>query len=454
MTGAHDLAAGDATPDNRRLSDLDPRRFADSPQPGVEAASGRISDEQQARPLLPPQARLGASGVGGAGGAELHRTRLPTGRGLAEGGDVARWLGGTRRRCDHGDGCGGHGHNGRLPGDAMAQPSVSDRLFDQVVGDRRGCERHPEAQRVERRSGETCTSGGEPHVHRPVPEVQPVRQPAEPDEHGKREHRLQWPWLHGAGHDDGHGHGVEERAALVVGAGGGGHVVPGPDDAGQADEAQRAQCVTDEPVPRRTDDEDDGEQCADQEGVAAAVGPVVGAGWILRPVQHGHGHGRYGGATDGHAGQEPERASQAQAREDCERPYQIELFLDREGPQVAQRRRSGEQVEVGLAREDEAPVGHVEKGRQPVSSNLRPLDGRHHRCGEEGDENEDDQEGGKQAPCPTCPELPEGDRATRAELEQEQGRDQEAREDEEGVDAEEPATAPPIPRVVGDDGQH
>ena len=67
-------------------------------------------------------------------------------------------------------------------------------------------------------------------------------------------------------------------------------------------------------------------------------------------------------------------APESQRAEDQQRPYEIELLLDRERPGVFQGRGRRELLEVRLMREDLGPVGSVGERRETVTSQLVQLD--------------------------------------------------------------------------------
>ena len=99
------------------------------------------------------------------------------------------------------------------------------------------------------------------------------------------------------------------------------------------------------------------------------------------------------------------------------------------------------------------PVAHVEQGGQGVEPQravgaLRDDD----RC-EEGHEEQHQEEGGQQASGPAGPEGTELDRQSLAPLPDEQRGDQEARQDEEGIDPHEPAVHVGDPTVEHHHGQ-
>ncbi len=137
-------------------------------------------------------------------------------------------------------------------------------------------------------------------------------------------------------------------------------------------------------------------------------------------------------------------------------PHQVELLFDRERPHVPQRahRRLQELVDVRLPRRDEVPVRDVPERRQPVDGEALAVDLIVEQQRVDADDREEQQQRGHEAARPPRPERPERDRVRPAPLVDEQARDQEAAEDEEEVDAEEPARRDVGREVVQDHGEH
>ncbi len=139
--------------------------------------------------------------------------------------------------------------------------------------------------------------------------------------------------------------------------------------------------------------------------------------------------------------------------QDHERPHQIELLLDRQRPRVQQRRRLGAQGEVGDAAVDGVPVRDVEDGRDGVAEDVRGLEQRGttamtmpmtvtNRNSAGSSRRARPAQKRRRRMVPSRPFL------------HQQRRDEEARQDEEGVDAVEAARHRVQPGVEGDDGQH
>ncbi len=136
-----------------------------------------------------------------------------------------------------------------------------------------------------------------------------------------------------------------------------------------------------------------------------------------------------------------------------QREHQVELLLDRQRPEVQQRRLAAERGAVLVAGGHEPPVGHIGQGADGVAPQLAQLAGvaqpeRGHHDGEDGD-----QRGREQPADPPTPEGTERDVAVVLVLDREQAGDQEAAEGEEGGDGQEPARRQPDVGVHHEDGQ-
>ena len=133
-----------------------------------------------------------------------------------------------------------------------------------------------------------------------------------------------------------------------------------------------------------------------------------------------------------------------------QRPHQVELLLDREGPEVGQGRGPAHLLEVRRAADDQVPVGDVGQRREDLRLQVAEL-----AAVEQGDEGDGDREqqpqGGEQASTATDPEVPEVDPSLAGLLADEQRRDQVAADHEEDLDAEEATLHPTEAGVVGDD---
>ncbi len=109
--------------------------------------------------------------------------------------------------------------------------------------------------------------------------------------------------------------------------------------------------------------------------------------------------------------------------------------------------------EVALATDDESPIGAVEECGDGVPTHSWVRARSRHEPGVEDHEHEHDEQGRKQPPGSARPERSQGDSARTGPLRDQEGRDQKARQDEEGVDAEEPRRQERHPAVVGHDRQ-
>ena len=121
---------------------------------------------------------------------------------------------------------------------------------------------------------------------------------------------------------------------------------------------------------------------------------------------------------------------------------------------MQQRRGRAALREVAVSREQEPPVGDVRQRGERVAADR--ADGVR-RSGVRGigrDADEEDQQRGEQPSRPSAPELLQADGPRSLELEQDQGRDQEAAEDEERIDPEEAARRPRHPAVEQEDPEH
>ena len=153
-------------------------------------------------------------------------------------------------------------------------------------------------------------------------------------------------------------------------------------------------------------------------------------------------------------------AREAVEHEERQGPQQVDLLLDRERPEVREgaRRRGG--VEVGDVPPGVVPVRDVGERCEPVGPDVVELPARHPAPRREGDPDERDEERREETAGPSQPEPSEVDAAAasrvapRVELEDEQRRDEEAGQDEEQVDAEEPARQRVGAQVEDDDGRH
>ena len=205
----------------------------------------------------------------------------------------------------------------------------------------------------------------------------------------------------------------------------------------------------------------DGQDRADEDVLAARVGSLVHAGHRgvvdvvpahdgRRGQDPGHGRGQHRPELPGGA----QSTTQVEQAEDHRRPHQVELLLDRQRPHVRQGRRLCRLGEVVRAAHDEVPVGHVEERRERVEPERGEFARGGHEVGVRSDADQDQEEGRQQAARPAHPELPETDGEPPCPLAQQQRGDQEAGQDEEHVDAEEPARRERRPTVVQQHAEH
>ena len=153
------------------------------------------------------------------------------------------------------------------------------------------------------------------------------------------------------------------------------------------------------------------------------------------------------------------RRATCSEEQEHERPDQVELLLDRQGPGVLERRGRGELCEVRLVRENGVPVVHVEQGRDGVAPQAREVDqavgaGAAEEPVEDEVEREcrdDEEERGQEALGPPAPERRQADAARAHPLLEQETRDEEARQDEEEVDPQIAPRRPAELEVVGDD---
>ncbi len=196
------------------------------------------------------------------------------------------------------------------------------------------------------------------------------------------------------------------------------------------------------------------EQQAHRVGVGPEVQPahVVRAGRIAGHRQVRHPAGRDERRDQRHA-RDPQPAAPAVQRERDDRPDQVELLLDRQGPQVLQQRRAPDRLEVREVMDHVPPVGHVEHRGDDVAA--QPLGG----VGREGQREhcaaqEHDHERGQQPPGPVHVEAPEVDPVAQPQLLEQQRGDEEPGEHEEHVDPEETTLEPPDVRVEQQHRRH
>ena len=150
----------------------------------------------------------------------------------------------------------------------------------------------------------------------------------------------------------------------------------------------------------------------------------------------------------------PTRRAELEHAQHDQRPHQVELLLNRQGPGVEEGRRLGGQREVARAGVNGVPVRDVEDRRERVTEDVR----RGQDSGRDGQDDADDgdeqEQRGQEAPGAAGPEASEADRPGARPLLDQQGRDEESGEDEERVDAVEASGHRVEPGVEGDDCQY
>ena len=194
----------------------------------------------------------------------------------------------------------------------------------------------------------------------------------------------------------------------------------------------------------------EGQSGTEHEPDEVGVGAVVDARGGRRVEESGHecrrseSHGQRDGHPDSWC------VGEAQQREGGKGPEQIELLLDGERPQVHEElgRRC---VEVVGAVSDLEPVrreGRCPQGLAADSDEQVGLD----ESGDQGRDEDAEREGREQAAGAASPEAGQVEPAVPPHLADQQRGDEEARDDEEDVDAEEAAGQPGRVEVEGDDG--
>ena len=197
-----------------------------------------------------------------------------------------------------------------------------------------------------------------------------------------------------------------------------------------------------------------GQGRSDHDLLDAHVGAVVHPGRRSPGVeQHEAVDGRADGQDDGHH----EEAVGPTAPEDEEaqrRPDEVELLLDGQRPGVQQGRGRAEEDEVVLVGDDEAPVGDVGHGGEGVAADGGPGAGVGHHQGVERHHEQRHRQRRQQASGPAAVEGQEADGLGAGELGHQQRGDQEPREDEEDVDAQQAPADAADPGVEGEHAEH
>ena len=187
-------------------------------------------------------------------------------------------------------------------------------------------------------------------------------------------------------------------------------------------------------------------------GVRAVIDPSrVDSGF----VQGDHDERGYQGQPGEGARKLGAAADAFQEEDDQEGKEHIELLLHGQRPGMPQRRRGGNRGEVALVAKEHPPVRGVEGRRKGVKGNrcAPVLRGERGRRDDNGEEHHGERR--EEAPGSGQPKVREDDVAAASLLGQEQRGDQEARDDEEDVNAKPSAGQPeghPVRNDHGDDG--
>jgi len=228
-------------------------------------------------------------------------------------------------------------------------------------------------------------------------------------------------------------------------------------DSKRASCPQGATSVTWSPCTQRGTDQDD--KCP---RVGSVVDPV---GITARVIERDHPNERQhaeGDADRHHPAPKAQPGTFGSAsvprydlghEQDHQRPDQIELFFDGQRPHVAKgtRRRVDKLLDVGLARRDEMPVGDIGERRQTILRDVFRIDLAAHEERVGAHRGQHQEQRGKQPPRSAPPERRECDAGGSLPLVDEQTGDEETAEDEEQVDAQEPARRDARGEVVQDD---
>ena len=192
---------------------------------------------------------------------------------------------------------------------------------------------------------------------------------------------------------------------------------------------------------------------AQHEAEGVGVGAHVDArdgGAVAHQTQGPGGRGqRQPQCQDGPGPDPPARDAPRQEDDDDQRPHQIELLLHRQRPHIGQQQRLG-LVEVGRSGHDLHPVVDQQDraddlaphGQQDVAAQAG---GRSHGRGDR------DEQGGHDPAQAPGPEALDVDAPRGAPLDEQEAGNEEARDDEEGVDPHHSARQEPGQQVVDED---
>ena len=195
---------------------------------------------------------------------------------------------------------------------------------------------------------------------------------------------------------------------------------------------------------------------AEQDAGGARVGAVPDAEGIdARVVEHDAEHGRAGRQREhGHQHEAHATAEQAEQPDEHQRPDQVELLLDRQRPQVQQRRRPTDRREVRLLDGDEVPVGDVRGRGQHRAAQTRPPRSGARSATRADTTTSSVNSAGSSRRARRAQNALKSVRAGAHALAQQQRGDEVPADDEEDLDAEEATRHPRRRPVVGQHGQH
>ncbi len=421
--------------------------------PKREGLRGRPPRGRRSRARVVP---LTGDPSGGARGESAGTGGQPGGGGRRGGG--GRTAHGNARRGRDRRAARGSGRGGRRFGDpSLPRPRQAvERLLDAEEG-RDGEHDHHERGDAQGRRPRRQDDAREDD-DRQVPEVQRVGHVADGDGRGVRQHEeVAVPWVsrHPAGdhqrrsdhgqHRPGSGKGTrrihhEERRDDDA------HADPGGRTADHRRDPRQQPCARREHRPH------------------GELSPACEGGEVRQRRVDGGQHHRSGpGCHDHRECEESDRhtrtpsapcrcGEEGHRQQHEERPGEGVLLFDRQRPEVLQRRDvAGGEVVATL--ETEAPVRHQSRGRQPVADGAIGAGGGEQREGDRHDRAQDERGRGNQALDPPAEERREPHRPLGAQIGEEDAREEEPREDEEHIDADESSSGP-AREMGGDDGEH
>ena len=134
-------------------------------------------------------------------------------------------------------------------------------------------------------------------------------------------------------------------------------------------------------------------------------------------------------------------------------PKQVELLLDRQRPEVQQRRGLRVSGEIVGGDDGEAVVRDVQRSRTAIAGDFRESHRRQHQCRRHQGDDDHDQRGRQKSPGSPSVERRKVDATLGLHLPQEQPGDQEAGDDEEDIHADEAAAESRQTRMKSQYGQ-